>query len=161
MRITILHNLSRDASFGLNAVLGAGGKGSQPRSHPLVKVFEFGAADLIAPARLAAMEPLAVMEAVYRALNVGTEPGHSVAGSRERKVATRYRARRLRSLCVGDVVIAGFDGAACLAVAPVGFTVVPEQDLMIVDARTAVPLIRERFQLTPGEPLAITVPWED
>jgi len=41
MKVTILHNTDRDASFGLNARLEPGKQITQPRSHQLVRVFQF------------------------------------------------------------------------------------------------------------------------
>ncbi len=93
--VTVYHNISRDASFGLNATFSAAsGKGYQARSHELVKVFEFDAAALPG-----AENP----DAVYRAFNVGDDPGYASSAA-EFDLAVAYRARDLRSLSVGDVV---------------------------------------------------------
>lgn len=144
--VEVLHNLSRDASFGLNAVF-AGGKRFEPRSHALVKVFQFSAEEWPG-----ARYP----ESIYHVLNVGHEPGYAHGDAR--KLAEAYRARRLRSLSVGDVlVINGF----YFAVARLGFECIDgEEDLHIVDAETAERLIRERFEFKPGEQLTLSVPWD-
>lgn len=142
--ISVLHNLSRDAGSGLNVVLDDNGEVTEARSHPLVKVFEFEAGEWHVP------------EAVYRALNVGHKPGYGQPGSPERTLAMSYRARRLRSLSIGDVLVIG---GQYLAVERMGFAEVQERDLRIVDATAAEVIVRKKFRLRPGEQLTVSVPW--
>ena len=84
MKITVLHNISRDGGFGINEVPGPAGKTYQAGSHQLVKVFEF-TADGMTP------------DQVFHAFNVGDDPAYSVSAA-ERELAGAYRARRLRAL---------------------------------------------------------------
>ena len=66
-----------------------------------------------------------------------------------------YRARRLRSLSVGDVVRAGDQ---FFAVARLGFSEVSFASAKILLGEEAERVIRARYQITDREPLAITVP---
>ena len=91
MKVTILHNTDRDASFGLNARLEPGKQITQPRSHQLVRVFQFEQPEDYLQH---------VLEDVYWRLNVGEDPDFGEPD----QIALDYRALRLRSLSIGDVV---------------------------------------------------------
>jgi len=91
MKVTILHNTDRDASFGLNTRLEPGKQITQPRSHQLVRVFQFEQPEDYLQH---------VLEDVYWRLNVGEDPDFGEPD----QIALDYRALRLRSLSIGDVV---------------------------------------------------------
>jgi hypothetical protein len=143
MKVSIYHNISRDASFGLNAVFADGGKRqavSAEEQHQLVKVFEYD-------------EPkFTTLEAAFRRFNIEDDV---IAGS--------YRSRRLRSLSVGDVVVVNSDKTLPLAfsVDSFGFGVRHDSELRVVtDPDEAETLIRSRYGFEPQEELAVTVPWK-
>src|ERR1700733_12148644 len=89
MKIEVLHNISRDASFGLNTVFcrrdpGGSVKEAQSQAHELVKVFEYDqASDGHSAER--------VLEDIFRLLNVGDDPEFGTPS----ELATAYRARKL------------------------------------------------------------------
>jgi hypothetical protein len=102
-RISIFHNLSRDANFGLNTVFhrqdpGGYVKETQAGAHELVKVFEFDMNDLLLADESRYMGAAEIADRTFRAFNVGHDPEFSKPGSKERTIATAYRARNLRSL---------------------------------------------------------------
>lgn len=149
MKVTVLHNISRDSWFGLNQVPADNGKRYEPRSHELVKVFEFDLAELPGdPGR-----PLQrAADDVFRAFNVGDDPQFSTSDAEE-TLALRYRARRLRSLSSGDVLI--FDGAGALSAGER----VDEADLNIIaDPAEAERIVRDRYDFLSTETLSVTVP---
>lgn len=147
MRVEVLHNLSRDASFGLNVMFDQDGEFTEPRSHELVKVFEFQGSTRRSP------------DDVYRMLNVGHEPGFA-ANEYERRVALQYRARRLRSLSVGDVLVFGHAIRTCIACDSSGWSEVQREDLRVLSTRAALVQVRRRYEYGQDEELALSVPWE-
>jgi hypothetical protein len=157
--VKVLHNVSRDAWFGLNARPDApgatvGAPVYEPRAHELVAVFETPLdAELLRKGGLSA-----VAEWLFMALNVGDDPELCDPASGAAEVARAYRARRLRSLSVGDVLLFG-DGVA-LACERMGFREVAYADLGWLTAADAEPVIRERYEIW-GEPLTVTVPLPD
>jgi hypothetical protein len=170
-RITVFHNISRDASFGLNTVFSSeqpfgSVKETESRAHELVKVFEFDMDDLLFTDESRYLGCQQVADRAFRAFNISHEPGVNVS-ERERSVALAYRARRLRSLSKGDVLrFSDFDqpGTSPLfyACASAGWDDVAEADLnVIADAHEAERLVRERFDFGPAEELAITVAWTE
>jgi hypothetical protein len=139
--VTIFHNVSRDAGFGLNRVFLADphpGVGAEVRSHELVRVFTY---DIDPPV----FDVDAALNQAFETFNIGTN-----------ELAAQYRARRLRSLSVGDVVQVRSDFYACDSV---GWSKVSADDLNILDAEAAEKVIRDRYEFEPGEELSITVPW--
>jgi hypothetical protein len=108
MRVTVYHNIARD-----DAGHQLGFDGYQP-GHPLVAVFTYDANLLNG----GPPELLRIAEAAFEAFNADPE---MLAGA-QRKLATRYRRRALRSLSVGDVLLVGDTALAC---DPVGFREVP------------------------------------
>lgn len=157
MKVTVLHNISRDASFGLNQVFSTiAGKHYEPCSHDLVRVFEFDTDDLLDPDVNLAPEILG--DVVYRVFNVGHET-HYYQDEREHELALAYRARRLRSLSTGDVLLLGEIALDCCV--SFGWEIVSPDDLRIINtAEHAEKLIRLRYDFKPGEPLSLTVPLE-
>jgi hypothetical protein len=154
--VKVLHNLSRDAWFGLNGRPGrtAGDTVYEPRTHELVAVFD-------APLDLERFRKgglLAVAEHLFMTFNVGDDPEFCDAASPSAELARAYRARRLRSLSVGDVLVFG-DGVA-LACERMGFREVAYADLLWLAAGDAEPVIRARYEMW-GEPLTVTVPLPD
>lgn len=147
MRIEVLHNISPDASFGLNMMFDKDGKFREPGSHELVKVFEFDGSTGRPP------------DDVYRMLNVGHEPGFA-HNEYEHRVALQYRARRLRSLSVGDVLIFGHAIRTCIACESSGWSEVHREDLRVLSTRAALLRVRERYEYSQYEELAISVPWD-
>lgn len=154
-RVGIYHNVSPDAGFGLNRVFDneltgetvMGRVRHTPRSHELVKVFEYDQADV-------ELETQALLNDIYRLFNIGHEPHFGTPS----ELAVAYRARRLRSLRKGDVVQLGDDLWSCESA---GWSKVPTSDLSIVgDPADAERLVRQRFDFGPVEELSITVPWE-
>jgi hypothetical protein len=147
-RIEILHNIHRDASFGLNCVFfrqdqGGHVKETESRAHDLVKVFEYD--DNNGP-----VSPEHRLENAFELFNIGHEHGG--------KTALAYRARNLRSLSVGDVVKVDGVPYACESA---GWKQVAETDLRVLGADEAEPVIRARYEFGDGEELSITVPLED
>lgn len=94
IHVEVYHNQSRDGFFGLNAVFADGGKRqalTDDERHPLVKVFEYDTEFQPGP-----NGALYVCERAFEEFNIG-----------EGELAQAYRANRLRSLSVGDVLILG------------------------------------------------------
>lgn len=108
MFVTVLHNTATDPEGR-----SLGWTGWQP-THALGWVFTLRLPDTAWDA--------AAAERVYDLLNVGDDPNYGTPDPQ----AVAYRALGLRSLSVGDVLVA--DGKA-LAVAKFGFTEVPVEDL--------------------------------
>ena len=156
--VSIFHNVSRDASFGLNSVFRTGdvapegvrsiplsdGKfgwkeeGTGDERHELVWVFQYevkgGNDDLI-------------LADAWEMFNIGEGP-----------TATAYRARKLRSLSKGDVVAIDGRFYSCESV---GWKERTVRELRTLTAAQAEPVIRSRFQFGPREELSITVPLAD
>lgn len=167
-RVTVLHNLSRDGFFGLNVVFADGGKRqavTEDERHALVPVFSYRASVRTAPAteprspRTAeAGDDLDLCEDAFRDFN-----GEAVVHDR---LAIGYRARRLRSLSVGDVIVID-DGRTvrAYACASVGWIETALAMLRVVEGAEADAEIRARLQFKPAEALAVTVPlagaWRD
>ena len=89
-RITVLHNVNRDASFGLNTVFfrkdpGGYVKETQSRAHELVRVFEFEMKGLLFTDESRYMGCVEIADRVYRAFNVGDDPAFTRIGSRSRR----------------------------------------------------------------------------
>jgi hypothetical protein len=162
-RVQILHNISRDASFGLNTVFRTGGEAPEgvrsiqlsdgrftwkdmadtpDERHELAWVFQYEASYSGDQA-----DPHELLNAAFETFNIGTD-----------ELAAQYRARRLRSLSVGDVVQIDGDAYTC---ASVGWEPVHRADLRILPAREAEARVRERFEFKATEPLAISVPLPD
>lgn len=149
MRVTIYHNVSRDSSLGLNQALVKTArspgfrKEATSQSHALVRVFEYLRDDYTRPED--------ENEVAFHRFNVGTD-----------ELSQAYRARRLRSLSVGDVIGYGPDNGepeAFFACASFGWDPVRASDLRVVQGDEAVALIRERFEFRPSETeLSVTVP---
>jgi hypothetical protein len=141
VKVTIYHNLSRDASFGLNAVFAVGGKRQAidaEEQHPLVKVFEYD-------------EPEPAGDVLNDAYDWFNENGKGDA------VGRAYRARRLRSLSIGDVI--AIDGGDTFSVESMGFQVRKPEELRIeTDLAVAEALIRNRYGFEDGEQITHTVP---
>jgi hypothetical protein len=165
-RISIFHNLSRDAGFGLNCVFfhkdpGGYVKETQAGAHELVKVFEFGLDDLMFADESRYLGCTEIANRVDRVFNVGDDPTFTKVGSREHTLALAYRARKLRSLSKGDVLAFHTDAGPVLYFACNSlWEQVGAGELNIVDAAEAIRLVRERFGFGAAEPLAITVPLE-
>jgi hypothetical protein len=152
MKVEIYHNISKNAFFGLNSVFEKddsaphGHAKRQARNvaeqHELVKVFEYDAEELDGM----------VLEGAFHRFNVG-----------EDDFAQAYRARQLRSLSVGDVVVLHYsepDISEAWSVESVGFKPRQSHELRIVtDPAEAEKLIRERYEFRSSEPLNVTVPW--
>jgi hypothetical protein len=157
MIITVYHNISPDGYFGLNTVFGDGGKrqaSTYEERHPLIRVFTYEQDDPTAadPEGTA----LALCELAFLAFNVGADPGFH-ASPEIRSLATRYRARRLRALSVGDVLV--LNNEAAYACASVGFQRTETGALRVISSpQEAERMIRERYQIPPRAPLTVTVP---
>jgi hypothetical protein len=140
-RVRIFHNVSRDASFGLNMVFTREGKrfaeGPEER-HPLVPVFEY-TVDTGATYNVNVL-----LEQAFERFNIGSD-----------ELAAQYRARRLRSLSVGDVVEVDGSAYSCESA---GWDPCHPDDMRVVDVEEAERLIRLRYDFGPLEDLAITVP---
>jgi len=144
-RIEIFHNIARDASFGLNTGFTGEGKrcaAAPEEMHELVLVFTYEA-DWTDDR--ASVGPL--LDQAFMSFNVGSD-----------ELAALYRARRLRSLSVGDVVRIDGDAYACESV---GWEPASKDDVRILSAAEADKVIRERYEFEPGEPLAVTVPLDN
>jgi folylpolyglutamate synthase/dihydropteroate synthase len=145
-KVSIYHNVSRDASFGYNTIFRkterAPGYGKrqavmEDEKHPLVKVFEYEADDYCTSVEL--------LNRAFEEFNVGTGPR-----------AQAYRARRLRSLSVGDVIQVDNVAFAC---ASFGWDEVDLSEAKVLEGQAAVDVIRERYEFRPSETeLTVTVP---
>jgi hypothetical protein len=162
-KVSIFHNVSRDASFGLNSILKGGAKTDAPanatepveldgrwfwveqatgdKRHPLVRVFQYEAncgpeaadGDLLNEA--------------FEMFNIGHGP-----------VTVEYRALRLRSLSVGDVVIINGRAFSCERL---GWKRRDLTELLMLTSDQAEPAIRACYEILPEEPLSLTVPLPD
>ena len=162
-RIAIFHNISRDASFGLNSVFRTGETAPEGASaiklsdgrwtwkdyadtpderHELVWVFQYEAEWTGDRA-----DPYALLNDAFERFNGGS--GREDA---------RYFGRKLRSLSVGDVVLIDGDAYSCDSV---GWSPVHRDDLRFLCAAQAEQVIRERYEIGPREELAVTVPLAD
>lgn len=158
MNITILHNISRDAGFGLNAVFDeqAGGK-RQARTaerHPLTAVFAYSMElETMDEARawLAGEHVMSDEELRQRLLNIAWQQ-FNVGDS---ELARAYRARQLRSLSAGDVILLDHRAYAC---DHVGWRRVPLGELRILRGDEAEQQIREQYGFDDDEALSVTVP---
>lgn len=176
-KIAVFHNISHDASFGLNKLFVSELRGQvverqlkfKPCSHELVRVFEFELDDLLYYDESRYMSCEQVADVAFRAFNVGHEipawQRTSPSGwpNRQYETAVAYRARRLRALSKGDVLAFRFDANSVrhFACASSGWDEVPEAELRIIsDVAKAAALVRERYEFASGERLAITVPLE-
>jgi hypothetical protein len=159
--VTVFHNVSRDASFGLNAVWRKGPEAPEGKrayqnqdgswgwkeraetpaeQHELVRVFEYTADP-------DDVENDNVLNAAYETFNIGVGP-----------VAQRYRSYRLRSLSVGDVLRVGDE---YWSVEPLGFTRREDSELRVLTAAQARFVVRERYgPWGKNEPLSISPPLE-
>jgi hypothetical protein len=144
VHVRVYHNINRDAGFGLNAVFTKQGKTfaqTPEERHELVLVFEYDAGP--ASDRVSYSHQRLLVDA-FDTFNVGSD-----------ELAAQYRARKLRSLSVGDVVEINDSAYACESV---GWELCSSDDLRIIPADEAERLVRERFDFGPHEALAITVP---
>jgi hypothetical protein len=126
----------------------------------LVLVFEFETAELLVAGQENSMPSNGeiIADIIYRTCNVGDDLAFTAATSPEYAVASKYRARRLRSLSVGDVL--SFDGEVFLACESFGWKRVAEDELLVLDAEVAEPVIRARYNFGRAEELTVTVPVE-
>jgi hypothetical protein len=157
MIISVYHNISPDGYFGLNTIFEDGGKrqaSTYEERHPLIRVFTYEVPDpTVADPGSSA---LALCEFAFLAFNVGDDPSFSTSPE-VRSLATRYRARRLRALSVGDVLV--LNGEAAYACASVGFQRTETGALRVISSpQEAERMIRERYQIPPRAPLTVTVP---
>lgn len=136
MRVTIYHNISDENWFGWKP------------GHPLVKVFTYDVPDI-------ARTDDVLNEAWYM-FNVGDPAAQPVAD---------YRARRLRSLSVGDVIQLAVGDGNWFTVASVGFNrILPTADpaeVTVLAPAHAAEMIRERYGIPATEQLTVTVPLDD
>lgn len=158
MQVTIYHNIDPDASMGLNQVLDANAEryrrdANEHERHALVKVFEY---DVTAYDTGDTGHTRALLNQAFETFNVGDDPEFNGRMTPEqRELARAYRARRLRSLSVGDVVQIGAMG---YAVASLGWEPFDLTELNVIDGPEAEATIRRRYQFKPGEMLTVTVP---
>lgn len=108
MHVTVFHNVARGPD---NRHINF--DGYRP-GQPLVPVFAYDVELLDG----GMPELLLIAETAFEAFNVDPD----LLSDRRRELATRYRARSLRSLSVGDVLRLGDTALAC---DPVGFREVP------------------------------------
>jgi hypothetical protein len=161
--VSVFHNISRDASFGLNTVFRTGpsapeGVRSVPLSdgrvtwkalsggderHELAWVFQYEA-----PATTIAKDDAAVAEDAFARFNGGS--GREDA---------RYFARKLRSLSVGDVI--AIDGKRFYSCESAGWAARDLKELRILPAAEAERVVRARYEFRPAEELTVTVPLPD
>lgn len=162
-RIAIFHNISRDASFGLNSVFRTGETAPEGASaiklsdgrwtwkdyadtpderHELVWVFQYEAEWTGDRA-----DPYVLLEQAWEAFNGGS--GHENPA---------YFGRKLRSLCKGDVVLIDGQAYSCESV---GWEPVHRDDLRFLCAAQAEQAIRDRYEIGPREELTVTVPLAD
>jgi hypothetical protein len=139
--VAVLHNVSRDSYLGLNNVFVNGQKTEaiedQDR-HPLVLVFRYDTA---------AQDDMAICEQAFEALNVG-----------EDELAQQYRARRLRSLSSGDVLVIDGQAYSCESL---GWRARSDDELRVIAGEAADREIRTRFQFGPDDELSVSVPLAD
>lgn len=146
MMISIFHNISRNADAGLNRPR----RGAAPADrHPLIQVFTF----TMPREKLTAIHDTEdrrqaicdrLLDIIYREFNVGTS-----------ELAAAYRARKLRSLSVGDVVMLDSRIYAC---EPAGWRRVTYDDLNMLHGLKADRAIRERLRFDKNDELTVTVP---
>jgi hypothetical protein len=171
MKVTVFHNVSRDASFGFNSVWRkaaerpAGvpeGRAYQDEKtgewswksraqtvaeqHELVRVYEYEADP-------DDVENDCVLERAWDSFNF-------VGGSHEDREDPAYFARKLRSLSVGDV-LALDDGQSTQywSCDSFGWTQRREDECRVLTAAQARFVVRERYDFRPAEELTVTVPW--
>lgn len=143
IKVEIFHNLSSDASFGVNTVFDKSGKREavlEEERHALVLVFRYELPD-------DSGDDIEILNQAFETFNVG-----------EDELAGQCRARKLRSLSKGDVVFVHSQAYSCESV---GWRARSQDELRIITAAEAEPLIRERFSFRPAEALTITVPLDD
>lgn len=170
MKVTVFHNVSRDANFGLNVEITREGRANRPASHDLVKVFEFDLAELTAEPAPSVTDVVTsgVVDSIFEAFNVGDDPDRCKGLVHE--LALKYRARKLRSLSVGDVLAfqvvtaqpcGSVSETAYVACASRGWDSVPDAVLRVLPAKDAEQVIRARYSFRANEALCITVPLTD
>lgn len=160
MTVTVLHNVHADNWFGVNTLLGDGSARPLPRrsrSHPLVRVFE-AELDEQRIALIARHGAVAAAEHLFMTFNVGDEPGRA-DDEYTSQLAHAYRARRLRSLSVGDVLL--FGDAFAVSCERVGWQIIDSADLLVLNAEDGERAVRTRYQFRPGEQLTLSVPLAD
>lgn len=160
-KVQIFHNISRDASFGLNTVFETGTEapegvtatklpdgrvmwkrqGQGDERHGLVWVFQYEVE------RTESMTDWVILGEAFETFNIG-----------EGGLARDYRARKLRSLSVGDVVVIDNQAWSCESA---GWAARGGRELRTLASDQAEKVIRERFQFRPFEELSITVPLSD
>lgn len=170
MKVTVFHNVSRDASFGFNSVWRTAAEKptvgvarayqdektglwswksraqTKDEQHELVRVYEYEADP-------EDVENDQVLEVAWNAFNfVGAD--HEVLED------PAYFARKLRSLSVGDV-LALDDGKTTeyWSCDSFGWTKRREEELRVLTAAQARFVVRERYGFKPDEELTVTVPW--
>ena len=152
VRVEIYHNISDSGFFGLNTVFENGGKSEaleDEKRHPLVLVFKY---ELTGPPG-----DDAILAEAFEVFNIGDDPslnGHLTDEQRDR--ATAYRRNRLRSLSTGDVVVIQGQPYSCESA---GWRARSPDELRILQAEEAEPVIRERYDIPSREALSISVPW--
>ena len=142
-RIRVFHNISWDASFGLNMALTPEGRfiATPGKRHELVLVFEY---DSLVTTDSTSYSDHTLLADAFHTFNVGSND-----------LAATYRVRRLRSLSVGDLV--EIDGRA-YSCESAGWKAIPHDGMYVLDAAEAERVIRLRYFFDPGEDLCITVP---
>lgn len=174
MKVSILHNISRDASFGFNAVFRTGDQApegvraialddgrvswkaeaeTEAERHELVWVFTYEGDS--------AKDDETLLAEAWHAFNVGHDPEFGPPSD----LALAYRARKLRSLSMGDVVIIGHSPqeprSPRIWSCDSDWTERQQTDLRILPASDADKAIRARMDFGPDEPLTHTVPLAD
>ncbi len=137
--VKIYHNISRDASLGLNMQLISAGKrlaNTTEDRHQLVLVFAYAVPE---------MEVHSCLEAAFQIFNVSVS-----------NLAKSYRARKLRNLSVGDVVTVDGLAYSCESSGWRGV----RHDLRIIDGSEAEAAVRARYGHQDNEELSVTVPLE-
>jgi len=166
--VTVYHNVSRDASFGLNAKFFTGrgdevptgkrsyldektglyswkGEGVGDERHELVRVYQYEASQ----------EDVDNDNVTARAWDAFNNVGGEHAAVED----PAYFARRLRSLSVGDVLAIDYGPATQYwSVDSFGFRSREEDELRVLTAAQAERVVRERYQFKPAEQLSVTVP---
>lgn len=105
MKVTVFHNIAKD---DLGRPLGFFG---YETGHQMVQVFTFDADT---------SGHLAAAERAFHLFNVGDDPSYGIPSN----IAVEYRARGLRSLSVGDVVV--INDTTAYACASMGWTEIPD-----------------------------------